>query len=231
MIQNADLIFEYAKHLNIPVTQRQTELFSRYFDMVVETNKTFNLTAITEEQDFVVKHIIDSISGISEIPQNSKLCDIGAGAGFPSIPIAIMRSDVTVYPLDSTAKKMDFVAKCARELELPNVHTLVGRAEELNKFFGSFDAVCARAVSSLNILLELAMPLLKVGGVFVAYKTDESELQGVKNALNTLNAKHIRTRSLLLPNGDSRAILVFEKIGATPKQYPRQYGAIKKRPL
>lgn len=231
MIQRQDEFFEYAKYIGTPMTQRDEELFSRYFDMVVETNKTFNLTAITEERDFVIKHIIDSVVGISEIPQNARLCDIGAGAGFPSIPIAIMRPDVDVHPLDSTAKKMDFVSKCARELGLDNVHTIVGRAEEQTKLFGTFDAVCARAVSSLNILLELAMPLLKVGGVFVAYKTDESELDGVKNALKTLNAKHIRTKSLTLPNGDARAILTFEKIGDTPKQYPRQYGAIKKRPL
>lgn len=231
MIQNTDSFFEYAKSVNTPITQRDMEMFSQYFDMVVETNKTFNLTAITEEHDFVIKHLIDSIVGISEIPQNATLCDIGAGAGFPSIPIAIMRPDVTVYPLDSTAKKMDFVANCAKQLRLNNVHTIVGRAEEQSKLFGTFDAVCARAVSSLNILLEIAMPLLKIGGVFIAYKTDESELEGVKNALNTLYTKHIRTKSLSLPNGDSRAVLVFEKVGATPKQYPRQYGAIKKRPL
>lgn len=226
-----EFLKQCASEVGVELTQKQTERLAAYFDMVVEKNKAFNLTAITEEKDFAIKHIADSLAGISEIPQNSALLDIGAGAGFPSMPIAITREDVKVTALDSTAKKMNFISECARELKLTNVKTVAGRAEEQKNLFATFDVVTARAVSSLNILLELAMPMLKTGGRFIAYKTDESELDGAKCALATLGAKHLSTKSLSLPNGDSRAILVFEKVAPTPKQYPRLYGAIKKKPL
>ena len=226
-----EFLKQCASEVGVKLTQKQTERLAAYFDLVVEKNKAFNLTAITEEKDFAIKHIADSLAGISEIPQNSALLDIGAGAGFPSMPIAITREDVKVTALDSTAKKMNFISECARELNLNNVKTVAGRAEEQKNLFASFDVVTARAVSSLNILLELAMPMLKTGGRFIAYKTDESELDGAKCALATLGAKHLTTKSLSLPNGDSRAILVFEKVAPTPKQYPRLYGAIKKKPL
>lgn len=226
---------QYLKHgaLSIGVILSEEELvrFSEFFDMVTECNKAFNLTAITEEKDFIDKHIIDSLSGTNEIPLNSSLCDIGAGAGFPSVPIAITRPDLHVTALDSTAKKMGFVQNCAKTLSLHNVQTIVGRAEEQTKLFETFDIVTARAVSALPILLELSIPLLRVGGKFIAYKTDETELASAANALKTLHAVHLSTKLLTLPNGDKRAILVFEKLASTPKQYPRQYGAIKKKPL
>lgn len=226
-----DLITRYAREIDCTLSDEQAVLLSRYYKMVVESNKAFNLTAITQEDEFCQKHIIDSLAGISEIPQGAKLCDIGAGAGFPSMPIAITRQDVSVTALDSTAKKMTFVQNSANTLGLTNVKTIAGRAEEQKSLFGNFDVITARAVSALPILLELAMPLLKVGGIFLAYKTDESELTSAQNALKTLGAKHVRTKSLKLPGGDNRAILIFEKTKATPSQYPRAYGAIKKRPL
>ncbi len=220
-----------ANAIGITLTDFQVEAFCKYYDLVVENNKHFNLTAITEEHDFAIKHIIDSIAGISEIKEGARLLDIGAGAGFPSMPIAIMRSDVSVTALDSTAKKMTFLQNSAKEIGIANLKTVSGRAEEMKGLFNSFDVVTARAVSSLPILLELAMPMLKVGGTFVAYKTDESELEGSKNALKTLNAQHIATKAFCLPNGDRRAIMSFAKLSPTPSQYPRQYGAIKKKPL
>ncbi len=228
---DTSLLTKCASQINITLTSQECELLSRYYEMVVDCNKAFNLTAIIEESEFCYKHIIDSLAGISEIPQGAKLCDIGAGAGFPSMPIAITRQDVFVTPLDSTAKKMTFVQNSANSLGLKNVKAIAGRAEEQKSLFSSFDVVTARAVSALPVLLELAIPLLKVGGIFLAYKTDESELERAQNALKTLGAKHVRTKSLSLPNGDKRAILVFEKAKATPAQYPRAYGAIKKRPL
>ena len=112
-----------------------------------------------------------------------------------------------------------------------NLSTVSARAEDKRDLFGKFDVVTARAVSSLQILLELAMPFLKVGGRFIAYKTDESELDTSQNARKILNAKHVETKSLTLANGEKRALLVFEKTAPTPKQYPRQYGTIKKKPL
>ncbi len=222
---------KYASDLGVELTQSQLDKFSQYFDAVVESNKQFNLTAILDENDFVVKHFVDSLAGVSEIPQNAKLIDIGSGAGFPSVPIAIAREDVSVTALDSTAKKMGFVLSTAKKLGIDNVSTIAGRAEEQSKLFGTFDVASARAVSALEILLELASPLLKVGGLFVAYKTDESEIATSQNAMKILSMKLKNTKKLKLPNGDSRAILVFEKTAPTPKGYPRQYGKIKKKPL
>lgn len=231
MINDIQHLKRGASSIGIILSEEELVKFSEFFDMVTECNKAFNLTAITEEKDFIDKHIIDSLSGINEIPVNASLCDIGAGAGFPSVPIAITRPDVHVTALDSTAKKMGFVQNCAKKLSLRNLQTVAGRAEEQTKLFETFDVVTARAVSALPILLELSMPMLKVGGKFIAYKTDETELASAANALKTLHALHTSTKSLTLPNGDKRAILVFEKTASTPKQYPRQYGTIKKKPL
>lgn len=231
MINEKNYFTSEAKKLGIELSKEQLDKFSRYFDLVIENNKLFNLTAITEEHDFIDKHYIDSMIGVSEIPNDSNLLDIGSGGGFPSIPIAILKEDVKVTALDSTAKKMTFVENSAKEIGLNNITTIAGRAEEMPSLRESFDVVTARAVSSLPILLELAIPLLKVNGLFVAYKTDESELNDAKTALKTLNCVHISTKTANLPNGDNRAILVFKKLSKTDNKYPRQYGAIKKKPL
>lgn len=226
-----DLLKSYLSQIGVPLDEGKLFALTAYCDAVLEANKKFNLTAIKDLDEFYIKHIADSLIGISEIPEGAELCDIGSGAGFPSVPIAAARGDVSVTALDSTAKKMAFVAETAKSVGLDNLKTVAGRAEEQRKLFGKFDAVTARAVSALPILLELGMPLLKVGGRLIAYKTDESELAGASNALKVLNARHINTKFAALPNGDGRAILVFEKIAPTPAQYPRQYGTIKKKTL
>lgn len=224
-------LFNILKAVDVELTSSKLDKLCVYYAMVIEANKTFNLTAILDEEDFAVKHYADSLSGISLFKSGARLLDIGSGAGFPSIPIAIAREDISVTALDSTSKKMSFVSGCAKTLGINNICTISGRAEEQKDLQGSFDIVTARAVSALPILLELAIPMLKPGGIFVAYKTDESELCDAQNALKALGAKHTHTKSLTLPNGEKRALLVFEKVSPTPKQYPRVYGTIKKKPL
>ena len=229
---NRILLTESVKSLfNLTLDEDKVDTLEAYYDAVVEANKEFNLTAITGKDEFVVKHLIDSIAGVPFIPENAKLIDVGSGGGFPSFPIASVRSDVEVTALDSTAKKMNFVSSTARFLGVKNLKTVSGRAEEMKEIFGSFDMVTARAVSALPILLEICSPLIKVGGLMMAYKTDESELELSQSALKALNMTHKNTFSFNLPNGDRRCILLFEKTAPTPKQYPRQYGQIKKRPL
>ena len=229
---NRILLTESVKSLfNLTLDEDKVDTLEAYYDAVVEANKEFNLTAITGKDEFVVKHLIDSIAGVPFIPENAKLIDVGSGGGFPSFPIASVRSDVEVTALDSTAKKMNFVSSTARFLGVKNLKTVSGRAEELKELFGTFDMVTARAVSALPILLEICSPLIKVGGLMMAYKTDESELELSQSALKALNMTHKNTFSFNLPNGDRRCILLFEKTAHTPKQYPRQYGQIKKRPL
>ena len=229
---NRILLTESVKSLfNLTLDEDKVDTLEAYYDAVVEANKEFNLTAITGKDEFVVKHLIDSIAGVPFIPENAKLIDVGSGGGFPSFPIASVRSDVEVTALDSTAKKMNFVSSTARFLGVKNLKTVSGRAEEMKELFGTFDMVTARAVSALPILLEICSPLIKVGGLMMAYKTDESELELSQSALKALNMTHKNTFSFNLPNGDRRCILLFEKTAPTPKQYPRQYGQIKKRPL
>ena len=229
---NRLLLTESVKELfDITLDEDSVDTLEAYYDAVVEANKEFNLTSITAKDEFVVKHLIDSIAGVPFIPENAKLIDVGSGGGFPSFPIASVRRDVDVTALDSTAKKMNFVGSTAKFLGVKNLKTLSGRAEEMKDLFGTYDVVCARAVSQLPILLEICSPLIKVGGIMLAYKTDESEVEMSQSALDKLNMTHKKSFSFNLPNGDRRCIIVFEKTKDTPKQYPRQYGQIKKRPL
>lgn len=229
---NRLLLTESAKSLfDLTLDEDCVDTLEAYYDAVIEANKEFNLTAITSKDEFVVKHLVDSLAGVPFIPENAKLIDVGSGGGFPSFPIASARRDVDVTALDSTAKKMNFVGGTARFLGVKNLKTVSGRAEEMKELFGTFDMVTARAVSALPILLEICSPLIRVGGLMMAYKTDESELELSQSALKALNMTHKNTFSFNLPNGDRRCILLFEKTAPTPKQYPRQYGQIKKRPL
>ncbi len=229
---NRLLLADSVKELfNLELSESHLDTLEAYYDAVIEANKEFNLTSITSKDEFVVKHLIDSLAGVPFIPEGAKLIDVGSGGGFPSFPISTLRSDVTVTALDSTAKKMNFVCSTARYLGVKNLSTVSGRAEEMKYLFGTFDVVTARAVSTLPILLEICSPLIKVGGIMLAYKTDESELEISQNALKILNMSHKKSFSFNLPGGDRRSILIFEKIAPTPKQYPRQYGQIKKRPL
>ncbi|MBQ9276929.1 MAG: 16S rRNA (guanine(527)-N(7))-methyltransferase RsmG [Clostridia bacterium] len=230
-MQNVDNLKSVLSGIDTYPTSEQLSKLSAYFDMVVEKNKQFNLTAIVDEDDFVSKHYEDSLFGASEFPVGARVLDIGCGGGFPSMPLAILREDLQIVGIDSTAKKTVFVADSARELGLSNLTTVAGRVEDQKSLFGTFDAVTARAVSSLQILLELAAPMLKVGGVFIAYKTDESELEPSKNALKVLNMQFDHSKCGTLSCGEKRAILVFKKVGKTPSNYPRQYGTIKKKPL
>ena len=229
---NRILLTESVKNLfDLSLDEDSVDTLEAYYDAVVEANKEFNLTAITAKDEFVIKHLIDSLAGVPFIPENAKVIDVGSGGGFPSFPVASVRKDITMTALDSTAKKMNFVGSTAKFLGVKNLKTVVGRAEEMKDLFGAFDVVTARAVSALPILIEICSPLIKVGGKMIAYKTDESEVEISQNALKTLNLTLKNTFSFNLPNGDRRSILVFEKTAPTPKQYPRQYGQIKKRPL
>ena len=159
-----------------------------------------------------------------------KLCDVGAGAGFPSMPIAISRPDLKIEAIDSTEKKIGFVNQSAKELGVSNIKAISIRAEEMPKD-NKYDCVVARAVAALPILLELAMPIINDGGLFIAYKATEDELKDSANALKVLNSKVEKTVSLTLPNGDNRCLIIIKKLGETPSKYPRNYSQIKKKPL
>ncbi len=228
--QNLQLLRDALAAWDIPASDAQLNALVGFYELVTDANSRFNLTAISDERDFVIKHILDSASAAPLIGQGARLIDIGAGAGFPGLPLAVLREDISVTALDSTAKKMSFLSASASALGVKNLTTVAGRAEEQSSLFCKFDVATARAVASLNILLELASPLLKTDGKFIAYKSDASELPLAQNALATLKMRHVSTTSLDI-FGNSRALLTFEKLAPTPHGYPRRYGSIKKSPL
>lgn len=226
-----EFLISGAKEFGVCLSEEQAQTLIAFYEEVSRANRSFNLTAISDEREFFVKHIVDSLAAAPLITQNATVCDIGSGAGFPAMPLAVARPDICVTAIDATLKKATFIGSAAETLAVKNIRATAGRAEERTDLFGAFDCVTARAVSQLRILLELAAPLLKTGGTFFAYKTSESELEESKNALKVLNMRHAYTKKFLLPNGDPRVILAFEKVGKTPEKYPRRYGVIKNKPL
>ena len=224
---------------NIVLTDQQKAQFERYFELLVEWNQKINLTAITEKEEVYLKHFYDSIAPILQgliENQEIKLLDIGAGAGFPSLPMKILYPQLDVTIIDSLNKRINFLQLLAEELGLEGVHFYHGRAEDFaqdKKFRAQFDIVTARAVARMQVLSELTIPYLKVGGKLLALKASNApeELTESKNALNLLFSKVEDNISYTLPNGDPRYITVVEKKKETPNKYPRKAGMPNKRPL
>ena len=224
---------------NLPLSDQQKKQFERYFELLVEWNEKINLTAITDKEEVYLKHFYDSIAPILQglIPNETiKLLDIGAGAGFPSLPMKILYPELDVTIIDSLNKRINFLQLLAQELDLDGVHFYHGRAEDLaqdKNFRAQYDFVTARAVARMQILSELTIPYLKVGGKLLALKASNApeELLEAKNALNLLFSKVEDNLSYALPNGDTRYITVVEKKKETPNKYPRKAGMPNKRPL
>lgn len=225
--------------LGFPLTDRQKEQYERYFELLVEWNEKINLTAITEKDEVYLKHFYDSIAPILQgLIENQpiRLLDIGAGAGFPSLPMKILFPKLDVTIIDSLNKRINFLHLLAEELGLSGVHFYHGRAEDFAQdkaFRAQFDIVTARAVARMQVLSELTIPYLKVGGRLLALKASNApeELEEAKNALNLLFSKVEDNLQYELPNGDPRYITVVEKKKETPNKYPRKAGMPNKRPL
>lgn len=225
--------------LGFPLTDRQKEQYERYFELLVEWNEKINLTAITEKDEVYLKHFYDSIAPILQgLIENQpiRLLDIGAGAGFPSLPMKILFPKLDVTIIDSLNKRINFLHLLAEELGLSGVHFYHGRAEDFAQdkaFRAQFDIVTARAVARMQVLSELTIPYLKVGGRLLALKASNApeELEEAKNALNLLFSKVEDNLQYELPNGDPRYITLVEKKKETPNKYPRKAGMPNKRPL
>ena len=231
--------YAHLADLGYPLTDRQKEQYERYFELLVEWNEKINLTAITEKDDVYLKHFYDSIAPILQgLIQNHpiRLLDIGAGAGFPSLPMKILFPELDVTIIDSLNKRINFLHLLAEELDLDGVHFYHGRAEDFaqdKEFRAQFDVVTARAVARMQVLSELTIPYLKVGGRLLALKASNApeELEEAKNALNLLFSKVEDNLQYELPNGDPRYITLVEKKKETPNKYPRKAGMPNKRPL
>ena len=225
--------------LGFPLTDRQKEQYERYFELLIEWNEKINLTAITDKDEVYLKHFYDSIAPILQgLIENQpiRLLDIGAGAGFPSLPMKILFPELDVTIIDSLNKRINFLHLLAEELGLSGVHFYHGRAEDFAQdkaFRAQFDLVTARAVARMQVLSELTIPYLKVGGRLLALKASNApeELEEAKNALNLLFSKVEDNLQYELPNGDPRYITIVEKKKETPNRYPRKAGMPNKRPL
>lgn len=219
------------------VSDEQYNKFSTYSDMLVEWNNKCNLTAILDPEGITIKHFYDSVFPFMalDIPQNAKLIDVGSGAGFPSVPLAIIRSDLKLTLLDSLNKRTNFLCELTDTLEV-NADCVHGRAEEFGQkadFREKFDIATARAVASLPELCEYCLPFVKIGGYFVSLKglNGLEELSNSHNAISTLGGEIVEKKSYTLPNNDSRTLVVIKKISHTPTKYPRNKGQMTKKPL
>lgn len=210
-----------------------TKNFELYYDYLLEQNKLMNLTTITETNEVYYKHFYDSVYLTKVLDLSKKnVLDIGAGAGFPSIPLKLINSDFNLTIVDGLKKRIDFLSRLINKLNIKNIKLIHGRAEELAKT-KSFDIILARAVSKLNILLELALPVLNTNGYFVAYKSInyQAELNEAKKALYLLGGELSEIVEYNIDDKLKHVYIIIKKVKTTPKKYPRKFAKIKKSPL
>jgi len=236
---NQQQFIEALKEKGINLNSEQLQQFNKYFELLVEWNEKMNLTAITDQPSVYLKHFYDSISIAFHVDfsKGQSICDVGAGAGFPSIPLKICFPELHVTIVDSLNKRIQFLTHLSEQLGLSNVQFVHARAEEFGQnpvFREQFDIVTARAVARLSVLSELCIPLVKKGGLFVAMKAAaaQGELSDAKEAVSILGAEKTQEYSFTLPVEDSeRSLFVFNKVKSTPKKYPRKPGVPNKTPL
>ncbi len=234
---NTNLLISDAEKLGISLTDVQIKRFEKLSELLVEQNETMNLTAITDPDGIAVKHFADSISVLkaAEFAPNARVLDVGTGAGFPSIPLLIVRPDLEMTMIDSTAKKLKYVASTVEALGLNAdvVHTRAEEAGQNKEYREKFDIVCSRAVAALNVLCEYCLPFVKVEGVFLAMKGAKAkeEIDGAADAIKLLGGKITDEISFKLSDGGERTIVVIKKISHVPPKYPRVSAQIAKKPL
>jgi len=234
---NTRLLVSDAEKLGISINDEQLRRFDLLSELLVEQNKTMNLTAITDPDGIAVKHFADSISVLSaaEIPQGARILDVGTGAGFPGIPLLIMRPDIDLTMIDSTAKKLKYVENTVNELGLiaTTLHTRAEEAGQSKEYREKFDFVCSRAVAALNVLCEYCLPFVRQNGLFIAMKgaKAQEEIDAAKGAIKTLGGKIVAEKSFSLSDGGARTLVVIKKISQVPPKYPRPSAQIAKKPL
>ena len=225
--------------LNIVLNEKQLAMFETYYEMLVEKNKVMNLTAITEKNEVIDKHFIDSISlkKAMDVTKPVKVLDLGTGAGFPGIPLKIAYPNLQVTLLDSLNKRIKFLQEVIEELSLEGIDAIHGRAEDYAKQSGyreQFDICVSRAVANLATLSEYCLPYVKQGGCFISYKSGavQEELEQSKKAIKELGGRVKEVIPFVLPDTDiERTFVVIEKVKQTPRKYPRKAGLPSKEPI
>lgn len=235
----SNLLKNLASEVHVDLTEQQEEQFNLFFEELVEKNKVMNLTGITEYEEVVLKHFIDSIIISDKIKMFhvKHIMDVGTGAGFPGIPLKIVFPEVHFTLLDSLNKRIQFLNDVVSKLGLEQIDCIHGRAEDFGhqlEYREQYDLVVSRAVANLSSLSEYCLPFVKVGGYFISYKSGEidEELENSKNAIKLLNAKVEEVIKYRLPDSDiQRSIVVIKKEKNLPKKYPRKAGMPTKQPL
>lgn len=237
-IEQFSALFEQG---GMSVSGEQYAAFEKYADLLCEWNEKMNLTAITDPEGIALKHFYDSVYPFTLLPPDEGACliDVGTGAGFPSVPMGIMRSDLKLTLLDSLQKRLTFLGEVCGQIGV-QAELIHGRAEESgrsikggNPLRESFDIATARAVANLRELSEYCLPFVRVGGRFYALKgrDGEAELSDAKSAIKTLGGEVELCKTYALPSGDERTLIVIRKAKRTPEKYPRNAGQMKKKPL
>ena len=224
-------IKEYAKEIDILLNQEQINQFYLYMQILLEWNEKINLTAITKPEEIILKHFVDSITIAKYLKSNAKIIDVGTGAGFPGIPIKIIREDIQVTLLDSLNKRINFLNEIIEKLELVQIQTIHNRAEEAGKskkYRENFDIATSRAVANLSTLAEYLLPFVKQGGQVIAMKgaTIEEELEASQKAIKVLGGKIKKIDTFCLPKSD-----IDRNEKTTPAKYPRKPGTPAKEPI
>ena len=228
---------ENSKVLGFNLSVEQLEKFYKYMNLLIEWNEKMNLTAITEPNDIILKHFIDSITINKYIENSVKVVDVGTGAGFPGIPLSIIRTDLQITLVDSLNKRLIFLQEIKKELELKNIDIVHARVEEIGQnknYRETFDIATSRAVANLSTLSEYLVPLVKIKGKCVCMKASdaEEEIKQAENAVNILGGKIVKVEKFNLPNSDiGRTIIIINKEKSTNGKYPRKHGTPSKEPL
>lgn len=242
MTQN-EFVFECKRlfELNqLPCSDDQAEQLYALTARMLEVNQHMNLTAIKEEKSVILRHYVDSLVISEHIDLESRVIDVGCGAGFPTLPLAIFRPDLSIVALDGTAKRIRYVQETAELLGLKNVCAIAGRAEDYahrTEYRESFDIATARAVAALPVLCELCLPFVRLGGKMIAMKSQQArdELAQAKNGISICGGKNTEVwqRNLVMEamETEARALVSIVKGSETPKKYPRHFSQISKKPL
>lgn len=230
-------LVELSDEIGIQLNEKQIEKFFKYMNLLLDWNKKINLTAITDMDDIILKHFIDSITILKYINGENKIIDVGTGAGFPGIPIAVMKSDVEITLLDSLNKRILFLENLSKELDLRNVEIIHGRAEDFGKNTLSrekYDIAVSRAVANMSTLVEYLLPFVKVGGICICMKGSEieKELESAKVAIKELGGKIEKIDKFKLPDSTmERNIIIIKKEKETLEKYPRKAGIPSRQPI
>ena len=228
---------EYLEKLNLELKDEQYQKFYNYMNLLIEWNKKINLTAITSEKEIIIKHFVDSLTILKYIPQEANIIDVGTGAGFPGIPLKIVKDDIKITLLYSLNKRIKFLDDVINKIELKNIRAIHGRAEEYahnKEYREKFDIATSRAVANMSTLSEYLLPFVKIDGMVVAMKGSEinDEINKSKKAINVLGGNLIKIDNFNLPNSDyERNIILIKKEKNTIKKFPRKAGMPSKEPI